>query len=214
MAAKRFQDRDKPGITALYGLVPVLIASLLQAFGLTGTPQEPNALGWICTLITMGVGPVVPDRAWHPQGHARAQSLRRRSLGCRAVVSTSTYGLAGLPARAIVMMPNDRARRQGRSARAKPDPLRKRDAGRCRRARCADPGAEARRASPSGASISRTRTRRRSTISTPASAKGRRISASPAMSTSCRRARPSCGATRPSPRRSPAACSTAAAPPT
>jgi uncharacterized membrane protein YhaH (DUF805 family) len=56
VAAKRFQDRDKPSITALYGLVPVLIASLLQAFGLTGTPQEPNALGWICTLITMGVG--------------------------------------------------------------------------------------------------------------------------------------------------------------
>jgi uncharacterized membrane protein YhaH (DUF805 family) len=56
VAAKRFQDRDKPGITALYGLVPVLIASLLQAFGLTGTPQEPNALGWICTLVTMGVG--------------------------------------------------------------------------------------------------------------------------------------------------------------
>jgi uncharacterized membrane protein YhaH (DUF805 family) len=56
VAAKRFQDRDKPGQTALYGLVPVLIASLLQSFGLTGTPQEPNALGWICTLITLGVG--------------------------------------------------------------------------------------------------------------------------------------------------------------
>ena len=56
VAAKRFQDRDKPGNTALYGLVPVLIASLLQAFGLTGTPQEPNALGWICNLITFGVG--------------------------------------------------------------------------------------------------------------------------------------------------------------
>jgi uncharacterized membrane protein YhaH (DUF805 family) len=56
VAAKRFQDRDKPGITALYGLVPVLIASLLQAFGLTGTPNNPNALGWICNLITMGVG--------------------------------------------------------------------------------------------------------------------------------------------------------------
>ena len=36
--------------------MPVLIASLLQAFGLTGTPQEPNALGWICTLVTLGVG--------------------------------------------------------------------------------------------------------------------------------------------------------------
>ena len=56
VAAKRFQDRDKPGVTALYGLVPVLIASLLQAFGLTGTPNNPNALGWICNLITMGVG--------------------------------------------------------------------------------------------------------------------------------------------------------------
>jgi uncharacterized membrane protein YhaH (DUF805 family) len=56
VAAKRFQDRDKPSVTALYGLVPVLIASLLQAFGLTGTPNQPNALGWICTLVTIGVG--------------------------------------------------------------------------------------------------------------------------------------------------------------
>ena len=56
VTAKRFQDRDKPGITALYGLIPVLIASLLQAFGLTGAPSQPNALGWICTLVTMGVG--------------------------------------------------------------------------------------------------------------------------------------------------------------
>ncbi len=56
VAAKRFQDRDKPGQTALYGLVPVLIASLLQAFGLTGTPNAPNALGWICNLISIGVG--------------------------------------------------------------------------------------------------------------------------------------------------------------
>ncbi|HYJ59484.1 MAG TPA: DUF805 domain-containing protein [Methyloceanibacter sp.] len=56
VAAKRFQDRDKPGSTALYGLVPVLIASLFQVFGLTGTPQEPNAIGWICNLVTLGVG--------------------------------------------------------------------------------------------------------------------------------------------------------------
>jgi uncharacterized membrane protein YhaH (DUF805 family) len=56
VSAKRFQDRDKPGQTALYGLGPVLIASLLQVFGLTGTPQEPNALGWICNLVTLGVG--------------------------------------------------------------------------------------------------------------------------------------------------------------
>jgi len=55
VCAKRFQDRDRPGRTALYGLVPVLIANLLQSFGLTGTPQEPNGLGWICTLINLGV---------------------------------------------------------------------------------------------------------------------------------------------------------------
>lgn len=55
VSAKRFQDRDKPGTTALYGLVPLLIASLLQAFGLTGTATELNALGWICALITWGV---------------------------------------------------------------------------------------------------------------------------------------------------------------
>jgi uncharacterized membrane protein YhaH (DUF805 family) len=56
VAAKRFQDRDKPGQTALYGLVPVLIANLLQSFGLTGPAHEPNALGWICNLVTLGVG--------------------------------------------------------------------------------------------------------------------------------------------------------------
>lgn len=56
VAAKRFQDRDKPGITALYGLVPAFIANLITMFGLAGTPQEPNALGWICTLVIWGVG--------------------------------------------------------------------------------------------------------------------------------------------------------------
>jgi uncharacterized membrane protein YhaH (DUF805 family) len=56
VCAKRFQDRDKAGVTALYGLVPLLIASLLQTFGLTGTQTELNALGWICALVTWGVG--------------------------------------------------------------------------------------------------------------------------------------------------------------
>jgi uncharacterized membrane protein YhaH (DUF805 family) len=55
VAAKRFQDRDKPGVTALYGLVPLLVANLLGIFGLTGTPQGLNALGWICTLVNLGV---------------------------------------------------------------------------------------------------------------------------------------------------------------
>jgi uncharacterized membrane protein YhaH (DUF805 family) len=56
VCAKRFQDRNKPGKTALYGLAPLLIAQLFASWGFTGTPQEPNALGWICTLINLGVG--------------------------------------------------------------------------------------------------------------------------------------------------------------
>lgn len=56
VCAKRFQDRNRPGITALYGLAPLLLASLLQSFGLTGTPEGLNAVGWICALITWGVG--------------------------------------------------------------------------------------------------------------------------------------------------------------
>jgi uncharacterized membrane protein YhaH (DUF805 family) len=56
LCAKRFHDRDKPGKTALYGLVPSLLANLLVTWGLTGTPQEPNGLGWLCTLINLGVG--------------------------------------------------------------------------------------------------------------------------------------------------------------
>lgn len=56
VCAKRFQDRNKPGITALYGLGPLLLAMLLQSLGLTATPAELNAVGWICALITWGVG--------------------------------------------------------------------------------------------------------------------------------------------------------------
>ena len=56
VAAKRFQDRDKPGETALFGLVPVLAAIALHCFGLTGDPTGSNAIGWICRLIYLGVG--------------------------------------------------------------------------------------------------------------------------------------------------------------
>ncbi len=55
VCAKRFQDRDRPGRTALYGLVPMLFANFLEAIGATGAPQEPNAVGWICILIFWGV---------------------------------------------------------------------------------------------------------------------------------------------------------------
>lgn len=56
VAAKRFHDRDKPGETALFGLVPVLIAIALDCFGLTGDATGANGLGWICRLIYLGVG--------------------------------------------------------------------------------------------------------------------------------------------------------------
>jgi len=56
IAAKRFQDRDKPGQTALYGLVPVLLVNFLQLFGMTGTPEQPNTLGWISSLVMLAVG--------------------------------------------------------------------------------------------------------------------------------------------------------------
>ena len=55
VCAKRFQDRDRPGRTALYGLVPMLLANFLEATGATGAPQEPNAVGWICILVFWGV---------------------------------------------------------------------------------------------------------------------------------------------------------------
>ena len=53
--AKRFQDRDKPGKTALYGLIPFAIAFLFSAWGLTGTSTENTGLGWLCALVVIGV---------------------------------------------------------------------------------------------------------------------------------------------------------------
>ncbi|HKQ54875.1 MAG TPA: DUF805 domain-containing protein [Methyloceanibacter sp.] len=56
VAAKRFQDRNRPGETALFGLVPVFAAILLDCFGMTGDAMGANGLGWICRLIYLGVG--------------------------------------------------------------------------------------------------------------------------------------------------------------
>jgi uncharacterized membrane protein YhaH (DUF805 family) len=55
VSAKRFQDRDKPGIMAAYGMGALLLTSLLATLGLTGTQQELSAIGWVCTLINLGV---------------------------------------------------------------------------------------------------------------------------------------------------------------
>ena len=56
VAAKRFHDRDRPGETALLGLIPVLVAIMIDCFGLTGDAAGANGLGWICRLIYLGVG--------------------------------------------------------------------------------------------------------------------------------------------------------------
>ncbi|MBC8021436.1 MAG: DUF805 domain-containing protein [Methyloceanibacter sp.] len=56
VTAKRFQDRNRPGSTALYGLIPVFVAIVLDCFGLTGDASGANAIGWICRLIYLGVG--------------------------------------------------------------------------------------------------------------------------------------------------------------
>jgi uncharacterized membrane protein YhaH (DUF805 family) len=58
VAAKRFQDRDKPGIIALYGLIPWTIISLSQcyAFLFLGTVQEQSKMfALICVAVIWGV---------------------------------------------------------------------------------------------------------------------------------------------------------------
>jgi uncharacterized membrane protein YhaH (DUF805 family) len=71
LAAKRFQDRDKPGETALYGYVPSIIAAGLLSFGpVQANPRalelpigdvyvsfnwNTNTLGLICIFILIGV---------------------------------------------------------------------------------------------------------------------------------------------------------------
>ena len=71
LAAKRFQDRDKPGETALYAYILSIIAAGLLSFGpVQGNPQtlglpfsdvevslnwNTNTLGLICFFVLIGV---------------------------------------------------------------------------------------------------------------------------------------------------------------
>jgi len=71
LAAKRFQDRDKPGKTALYGYIPSIIAVGLLCFGpveenprtvelpvgdvIVSFNWNTNSLGLICFFILIGV---------------------------------------------------------------------------------------------------------------------------------------------------------------
>ena len=54
--AKRFQDRNRPGRTALFGLVPLSLASLLYAWGVAGGEAETGFVDGLCLLVFLGVG--------------------------------------------------------------------------------------------------------------------------------------------------------------
>jgi uncharacterized membrane protein YhaH (DUF805 family) len=53
--AKRFQDRDKPGILALLGIVPIYGVNFMQTLGLID-PIEPTPLYWASQLLVAGLG--------------------------------------------------------------------------------------------------------------------------------------------------------------
>ena len=53
LAAKRFQDRNKNGALGAILIGIGVLSSLLQLFGLTGSPVDPNALGMVLGLATL-----------------------------------------------------------------------------------------------------------------------------------------------------------------
>jgi uncharacterized membrane protein YhaH (DUF805 family) len=55
LSAKRFQDRDVPGTTALYGYVLLAVVMLFDALNLTGATGQLNAVGWNAITITLGI---------------------------------------------------------------------------------------------------------------------------------------------------------------
>jgi uncharacterized membrane protein YhaH (DUF805 family) len=91
VAAKRFQDRDKPGVTALYGLIPGLVAALLPVYGLAGSLEDPNALGYTCAIIvwTMGLWFIIE------LGFLKGTSGPNRFSGDRSDAMTTYGGFAG-----------------------------------------------------------------------------------------------------------------------
>ncbi|MGH6736944.1 MAG: DUF805 domain-containing protein [Methyloceanibacter sp.] len=54
VCAKRFQDRDKPGVLALVGFVPVYAVNLLYTFGVFD-PVASSAVAQGLDLITAGI---------------------------------------------------------------------------------------------------------------------------------------------------------------
>jgi uncharacterized membrane protein YhaH (DUF805 family) len=54
LMAKRFQDRDKPGWTALYALVPIYGINFMQTFGSIGK-AEPGMVSTLLDLVIVGL---------------------------------------------------------------------------------------------------------------------------------------------------------------
>jgi len=55
LSAKRFQDRNKPGVLALIGIGLGLLQTLARVVGLSN-PFQPNALDWILSIALLIVG--------------------------------------------------------------------------------------------------------------------------------------------------------------
>ncbi len=55
LMAKRFQDRDKPGWTALYMLVPIYGINFIQAFSSVGL-SEGGMVSTLLDLVAVGLG--------------------------------------------------------------------------------------------------------------------------------------------------------------
>ncbi|MGH6792286.1 MAG: DUF805 domain-containing protein [Methyloceanibacter sp.] len=55
LMAKRFHDRDRPGMLALLGIVPVFIVNLLYTFRVLD-PIDPTALSRILDVILVVIG--------------------------------------------------------------------------------------------------------------------------------------------------------------
>ena len=81
VSAKRFQDRDRPGKTALYGLVPVLIANLLHDLGAHRGARAAERARLALHPHQSRRRPVVPHRSRHPQGDAGTEPFRGRPAG-------------------------------------------------------------------------------------------------------------------------------------
>jgi uncharacterized membrane protein YhaH (DUF805 family) len=52
--AKRFQDRNRPGTLALFGIVPLILSNLLYTFGIFD-PANPTPLSQIFDLALVGI---------------------------------------------------------------------------------------------------------------------------------------------------------------